>query len=47
MSREITVVAAAVMRWGKRCNICGEDIGVLGMVEAVVVKRLKCLWQLW
>ena len=44
MSREVMVVAAAVVRWEKRCGIYAEDIGALEAVEAVLVKRLKCVW---
>ena len=36
-------VVAVIMRWGKRCCICGEDVGASGAVEVIVVMRLKWL----
>ena len=32
-----------VVRQRKRCDICGEGVEALGVVEVVVVRRLKWL----
>ena len=45
MSRELTVVAAVVVRWGKRCGVRGKDVEALGAVEVRKLKRLCELWQ--
>ena len=36
-------VGAVIARWGKRCCVCGEDVGAMGVVEAIVVIRLNWL----
>ena len=35
--------AVVIVKRGKRCLVCGEDVGALGAVEVIVVMSLKWL----
>ena len=37
------MVGAVVVRYRKHCGACGEDDETLGVIEAIVLRRLKWL----
>ena len=41
--------AVVLARWRMCCCVCGEDVGVLGVVEVIVVKRsgVGCCEDFW